>query len=558
MKGKILGYDAEAGMVVLRGEDGGRYAFPLTDWRDRRSPRKGDEVDFEADGRRARDVYTTAVGQPLDAASVAPLSIVAGWEPARFFLLRPVLSCAILVLIACFTGAYSIGDMRISLLQAPDLIGQMSVALDSLVAASGQDPAPRLGAGFTRVAFVLLLALYLVPLLAVLTIWRTFLGHRATALAKWTAFTAIVLPIGLPLVILAMVQFWVLPGLPDPGVRLGRSGVTTPLQPFEVLRLYATGTVLLIGAGAALWAAAAGRLTVPLGIKEGAEPEPIRAEKRGRPDLFAPFRRRAPATPKPVAPEPAPAQPAPAALSSTSPAPTSPAPTSQAPAPQSPAPQAPPVRTGSSVTPAASAAPAASDAPATRSPAPARQGDKPRDPQSAPRDLGAREPAQDRVASDLAGPRRQGTGSAVPEKTTPPLPIAPSDPDRRVAASPDPVSAPQPRPSAPAAPASKTAAPSPSAKPTAPDAGAAVEEEEPVLPAFLKVKGSEAARGEPVRTGEVQAKAAKTEIGPDPERADDARAAAPSPDIDLPTRKGSVWPDPDEADPSGSGRAGPN
>ncbi len=519
MKGKILGYDAEAGMVVLRGEDGGRYAFPLTDWRDRRSPRKGDEVDFETDGRRARDVYTTAVGQPLDAASVAPLSIVAGWEPARFFLLRPVLSCAILVLIACFTGAYSIGDLRISLLQAPDLIGQMSVALDSLVAASGQDPAPRLGAGFTRVAFVLLLALYLVPLLAVLTIWRTFLGHRATALAKWTAFTAMVLPIGLPLVILAMVQFWVLPGLPDPGVRLGRSGVTTPLQPFELLRLYATGTVLLIGAGAALWAAAAGRLTVPLGIREGAEPEPIRAEKRGRPDLFAPFRRRAPATPKPVSPEPAPAQPAPAPLS-----PTSRVPAPQAPAPQSPAPQSAPIRTGPSAAPVAPAPPA----PATGSPAPARQGDQPRDPQSAPRNLGAREPALDRV-----------------------------DPDRRGAASPDPVAAPQPRPSPPTAPAAKT----PSAKPTAPEAGAAGEEEEPVLPAFLKVKGSDVARGEPGRTGEVKAKAAKAETGPDPERADESKTAAASPDIDLPARKGSVWPDPDgapEAERAGSGQTGPS
>ena len=34
-----------------------------------------------------------------------------------------------------------------------------------------------------------------------------------------------------------------------PGVRLGRSGVTTPQQVFEVLRLYATGTVLLMAAG---------------------------------------------------------------------------------------------------------------------------------------------------------------------------------------------------------------------------------------------------------------------------------------------------------------------
>ena len=480
MKGKILGYDAEAGMVVLRGEDGNRYAFPLTDWRDRRSPRKGDEVDFEADGRRARDVYTIAVGQPLDAASVAPLGVVAGWEPARFFLLRPVLSCAILVLIACFTGAYSIGDQRISLLEAPDLIGHMSVALDSLVAASGQDPAPRLGAGFTRVAFVLLLALYVVPLLAVLTIWRAFLGHRTDALARWTGIAAIVMPIGLPLIIVLMVQFWVLPGLPDPGVRLGRSGVSTPLQPFEALRLYATGTVLLIGAGAALWAAATGRLTVPLGIREGAETgaEPIKAEKRGRPDLFAPFRRRAPGSPQTAAPK------------SVSPAPE----------PRSPA--------------------AGTPAPASR-----------QDPQSPP--------------------ARAGTPDAVPSRSAPPQspPVAPNrpaaaNPDQRrtpppaqapIAAAPDTPAAPRARPSAPTgSPPVPEAAmvPAPAAPPAKPPKPAADPDhpgEEPALPAFLKVKDSTAA----------QAKAK-----PDAAQTDEPGVASHVTDLDLPTRKGSVWPEP--------------
>lgn len=300
MKGIVLGYNAEADAIVLRGDNGRRYRFQSADWRERTSPRKGDPVDYEPDGDHARDVYLAESGRQLETATPSPpLAIVSDWPPARFFLARPVFSFALLVLLACLAGAYAIGDVRISLFQVPELISRMSEALDSLIAISGADPAPRLGAGVVRVLLILLLGLYLVPILAAMTAWREFVGRPDRRLARTAGIMALVLPIGLPLLIALVVQFWVLPGIPDAGVRLGRSGVTTPQQIFEVLRLYATGTVLLMATGAGLWAAAAGRLSVSLDMRSIDEPplEVVRPKQTSRFDVFAPLRRRKGARP---------------------------------------------------------------------------------------------------------------------------------------------------------------------------------------------------------------------------------------------------------------------
>lgn len=295
MKGIVLGYDAEAADIVVRADNGRRYRFLPADWRDRASPRKGDPVDFEPDGDRARDVYLAEPSRHLETARpAAPLSIVASWGPARFFLARPVFTFSLLVLVACLIGAYAIGDVRISVLEAPELISRMSESLDSLIAVSGTDPAPRLGAGVARILLVLLLGLYLVPALALLVAWREFVGRQDRRLASVAGIAAMVLPIGLPLIVALVVQIWVLPGIPDAGARLGRSGVTTPQQVFEVLRLYATGTVLLLFAGAGLWAAAADRISIPLGLRTIDDPSrdvPV-SPSRAEPDTFAPQRAR--------------------------------------------------------------------------------------------------------------------------------------------------------------------------------------------------------------------------------------------------------------------------
>jgi hypothetical protein len=339
MKGIVLGYDTRSRLTILRGEDGRRYGFAPADWRDQRAPRKRDVVDFEPDGHRARDVFMleSANGTPPPTAA-APAAALSAWPVTRVLVERPAMAASLLVLLAGLTGAYAVGDLRISLIEAPELIARMSEALDSLVAVSGADPSPRLGAGAARVLLVLLLGLYLVPLLAAITLWREFVGRPDMRLARLAGLAAMILPVGLPLLVILVVQIWVLPGLPDLAARLGRAGVTTPQQVFEVLRVYSTGTVLVFAAGALLWSAANGRAMLPRFLRRPAgEDEPAAAAPAdtGTAELFAPVGPRAypprpsPApdvaaswpNPRPAAPSQAPREPAP-----TSPAPPHPAP----------------------------------------------------------------------------------------------------------------------------------------------------------------------------------------------------------------------------------------
>lgn len=337
MKGTVLGYDVAAQATIVRGDDGRRYGFAVADWREQRPPRKRDVVDFEPEGQRAREVFLIeSAGVPPPDPRVPPAAALASWPAARFFVERPVMSASLLLLLACLTGAYALGDQRISLIEAPELISRMSESLDSLVAVSGSDPSPRLGAGVARILLVLLLGLYAVPLLAGLTFWKEFVGRPDARLARITGLVAMTLPILLPLAIVLVVQAWVLPGLPDPGARLGRTGVTTPQQVFEVLRLYSTGTVLVMAAGAALWAAANGRAALPQFARRGPAAERDAAAPAGPPagpapgaEAFAPVGTRTyPARPAPrpaAPPRPRPLDPA-AAPGAGSPAAPPPAP----------------------------------------------------------------------------------------------------------------------------------------------------------------------------------------------------------------------------------------
>lgn len=371
MKGIVLGYDARSRLTVLRGEDGRRYGFVPADWRDQRAPRKRDVVDFEPDGHRARDVFVleAANGAPAPAAAAAaPAAALAAWPVTRVLVERPAMAASLLVLLASLTGAYAVGDLRISVLEAPELIARMSEALDSLVAVSGTDPSPRLGAGVARVLLVLLLGLYLVPLLAAITLWKEFVGQPDMRLARLAGLAAMILPVGLPLVVVLVVQAWVLPGLPDLAARLGRAGVTTPQQVFEVLRIYSTGTVLVFAAGALLWSAANGRAILPKFLRRPAGEEETAvaaAPESGSAEVFAPVGPRAypprPAAAPDAAPRP---QSRPAAQTQL---PREPLPESE-PVPEaagrplrpSPAPQPQPVRPGPVPEPAVPAAAAAS------------------------------------------------------------------------------------------------------------------------------------------------------------------------------------------------------
>ena len=62
MKGQILTFSVQENSGAISGADGVRYHFEGTDWKTDRPPARGMEVDFEADGNRAKNVYLALGG----------------------------------------------------------------------------------------------------------------------------------------------------------------------------------------------------------------------------------------------------------------------------------------------------------------------------------------------------------------------------------------------------------------------------------------------------------------------------------------------------------------
>jgi TM2 domain-containing membrane protein YozV len=61
MKGKVLNFDASTKAGVISGDDGARYAFVSSDWKQQTEPHAGARVDFvNADGK-ASEVYTDGI-----------------------------------------------------------------------------------------------------------------------------------------------------------------------------------------------------------------------------------------------------------------------------------------------------------------------------------------------------------------------------------------------------------------------------------------------------------------------------------------------------------------
>lgn len=63
MKGKILDFSVSENKGAISGYDGNRYTFSGSDWKDSKTPQKGMEVDFDVDGKEAKDVYVIAIQQ---------------------------------------------------------------------------------------------------------------------------------------------------------------------------------------------------------------------------------------------------------------------------------------------------------------------------------------------------------------------------------------------------------------------------------------------------------------------------------------------------------------
>jgi TM2 domain-containing membrane protein YozV len=77
MRGQILGYDYRTGLGEISGDDGKRYKFLGTEWRQQSQPRAGQPVDFEARADEALAVYGIAPASPFAGGAGTPNKLVA-------------------------------------------------------------------------------------------------------------------------------------------------------------------------------------------------------------------------------------------------------------------------------------------------------------------------------------------------------------------------------------------------------------------------------------------------------------------------------------------------
>lgn len=56
MKGTILTFDKHTNKGLISGHDGNRYEFSLSDWTEKKTPLKGQQVDFESEEKMAKSI----------------------------------------------------------------------------------------------------------------------------------------------------------------------------------------------------------------------------------------------------------------------------------------------------------------------------------------------------------------------------------------------------------------------------------------------------------------------------------------------------------------------
>lgn len=60
MQGKVLTYDPQNGTGIISSDDGNRYPFSTSDWKDDTQVRAGIGVDFVASNNQATEIYKSA------------------------------------------------------------------------------------------------------------------------------------------------------------------------------------------------------------------------------------------------------------------------------------------------------------------------------------------------------------------------------------------------------------------------------------------------------------------------------------------------------------------
>jgi hypothetical protein len=163
MKGRVLGFSAEAGTGVISAEDGRRYTFTTADWQAGRPVDTGARVYFEAYGETARVIYADTGGGGVDVDALAASPAVG---KARALLTGTVaVPIAIVLLIACVLPALTMPQKSVSLFDLPSIL-----SIANPFGALGGDDGP--SAGFS----LFLMLRFAAPLLALALLWQAWRG----------------------------------------------------------------------------------------------------------------------------------------------------------------------------------------------------------------------------------------------------------------------------------------------------------------------------------------------------------------------------------------------
>lgn len=195
MKGKVLGFDAAAGTGAINGENGQRYNFTAGEFKSPTPAKAGDNVDFEADGANAKNIYVTAGAMPnVDLGALTSNATVANIMAKPY-----VIWAAVIILGSLIAGYFG--------------------AFDGLNAMSGGPMGG--GLGISGIFIFLLLA---VPIVAAVLIFFEFTNNPMTVQFRLiTAAVAIGGPILLP-ILAGLTAPEMLKGIREMGQAFGGGG----------------------------------------------------------------------------------------------------------------------------------------------------------------------------------------------------------------------------------------------------------------------------------------------------------------------------------------------
>ena len=234
MDGKILGFDAAAGTGAIKAGDGSRYTFAAADWRGANPPKPGDDVDFEADGSVAKEIYPTKTGLNIDLSALGGAASGAASSGAGAAFLSswaPILAVASLVLsLFPFMGANGQNENLFGVVEMAGTLKQMISGFSMMGQMGGM-----FGGGEVEVpAFVGILKFfltfyplfYLIPLAAIWVLVFTFMGKplRLPSLVHGG------LAVGLPVVLIFVAFLAVSMSMPSEMREMGGGGMGGGLQ----------------------------------------------------------------------------------------------------------------------------------------------------------------------------------------------------------------------------------------------------------------------------------------------------------------------------------------